>query len=105
MKTRKPMERSVKNISPKNSKMKPREQSYTTLITNIGTILEDGRKKAVHAVNQTLVQTYWDIGKQIVEYETVSGESAGYGSGLFERIAKELRERYGKGFSRANIIY
>jgi len=32
-------------------------------------------------------------------------ESAGYGTKLFERIAKDLRERYGKGFSRSNVIY
>ncbi len=40
-----------------------------------------------------------------MSYEHASGESTGYGSGLFERIAKDLKKHYGKGFSRTNIIY
>ena len=85
--------------------MKLQKNNYNFLIDNIGKILEEGRKKAVLSVNTILVQTYWMIGKQISEYELSSGESAGYGSGLFERIAKDLKEKYGKGFSRSNIVY
>jgi predicted nuclease of restriction endonuclease-like (RecB) superfamily len=84
-----------------------REQisSYASLLVNIGNILEEGRKKAVYAVNTLLVRTYWMIGKKIVEYEESQGENTGYGSQSFEKIASDLRERYGKGFSRSNIIY
>ncbi|MBI2657668.1 DUF1016 domain-containing protein, partial [Candidatus Woesearchaeota archaeon] len=64
-----------------------------------------GRKRAYSAINTILVRTYWEIGKQIAEYEQTSGIKAEYGSGLFERIAKDLRTRFGKGFSRSNIIY
>jgi len=57
------------------------------------------------SINTILVKTYWEIGRQIADFEISSGESAGYGSGLFERIAKDLKEKYGKGFSRSNIVY
>src|SRR3989338_2470984 len=85
--------------------MKPQKNNYSFLISNIGKILDEGRRKAIQSVNTLLVQTYWEIGNKIIEYERAAGESTGYGSGLFERIAKDLREQYGKGFSRTNIVY
>lgn len=81
------------------------KRDYHHLISEIGNILELGRTKAVYAVNTILVNTYWEIGKQIVEYEQRVSENADYGNKLFERIAIDLKKRYGKGFSRSNIIY
>lgn len=46
------------------------EQSkYTNLINEIGSLLQMGREQASQAVNTILVQTYWLIGKHIVEFE------------------------------------
>ena len=42
---------------------------YSGLITNIGNILEQGRRQAVVSVNSILLKTYWQIGREIVEYE------------------------------------
>ena len=79
--------------------------NYDSLIVDIGRLLEQGRKKAYFAVNSILVKTYWEIGRRIFEYELSSGENTGYGSRLFERIASDLKKRYGKGFSRSNVVY
>ncbi len=76
---------------------------YASLITGIGKILESGRMRAFQSVNSILVNTYWKIGKQIIEYER--SQDPAYGTGLFEEIAKDLRQTYGKGFSRSNVIY
>ncbi len=81
------------------------EPQYIALISNIGYLLEQGRKQAYQKVNSILLKTYWEIGKIIMEYESLSGEDAGYGSKLFERIASDLRLKYGKGFSRSNVVY
>ncbi len=81
------------------------KKEYSALITDIGNLLEQGRRHAYQSVNAILVKTYWEIGKRIVEYELSAGEKAGYGSKLFERIAVDLRENYGKGFSRSNVVY
>ena len=88
-----------------NLKKKPMSKGYGVLIKDIGSILEQGRKQAFAAINTILVKTYWEIGKRIVQYENENKEFAGYGSKLFELIAKDLRAGYGKGFSRSNIIY
>ena len=87
----------------KNKKIMP-EKKYSFLIDSIGSLLEQGRKQAYQAVNTILVKTYWQIGKQIVEYEQEGKEKAEYGSALLDNLSRDLKIKYGKGFSRRNIL-
>ena len=84
---------------------KTSKKEYDNLITSVGVLLEKARRKAYSQINQILVKTYWEIGKKIVEYEQKGKERAEYGTKLFDRIVNDLRKRYGKGFSRSNVIY
>ncbi|AXY75771.1 DUF1016 domain-containing protein [Paraflavitalea soli] len=81
------------------------QHQYKQLITSIGQLLIAGREKAAQQVNTILVQTYWEIGRHIVEYEQQGNEKAEYGSRLFERLSKDLTQAYGKGFGRSNLQY
>lgn len=81
------------------------KSNYQELIEQIGSLLTYGRQKAVQSVNTVLVQTYWQIGRHIVEFEQDGNERAEYGSQLFERLSKHLTKLYGKGFSRSNLLY
>lgn len=81
------------------------KKEYNDFIINIKYILEEARNQVYRAVNIILLETYWKIGKQIVDYERKNKKSTGHGSKLFEDIAKDLKEKYGKGFSRGNVIY
>lgn len=81
------------------------QHQYNQLITNIGQLLTAGREKAAQQVNSILVQTYWEIGRHIVEYEQQGNEKADYGSQLFERLSRDLTQAYGKGFGRTNLQY
>jgi len=80
-------------------------KNYNTLVQDIGKILEEGRNKAFRAVNEIIIKTYWEIGKRIIVFEQEGKEKAEYGSHLLEKLSKDLKSRYGKGFSRSNIIY
>ncbi|PWV48880.1 YhcG family protein [Chitinophaga sp. S165] len=80
-------------------------KDYQQLITGIGLLLSAGREKAAMQVNSILVQTYWQIGHYIVEYEQKGNEKAEYGSQLFDRLSKDLTVAYGKGFGRSNLFY
>jgi len=79
------------------------QNKYRFLIGNIGEVLEKGRKQAFVAVNNILVETYWEIGRLIVQYEQAGKEKAEYGSKLLDKLAKDLKIRYGKGFSVSNV--
>ena len=78
---------------------------YDRLLLSVGTTLEQGRQQAVYAVNSAMVQTYWEIGRQIVEYEQHGNEKAEYGSDVLNRLSRDLTARYGKGFSHSNVVY
>ena len=79
--------------------------AYQDLLQEIGRALHTARQQAAHAVNTLLVQTYWHIGQHIVEFEQGGKEKADYGSGLLDRLSKDLSALYGKGFGRSNVFY
>ena len=79
--------------------------NYNKLVSDIGTLLNNGRKQIAIAVNTSMVQSYWSIGKYIVEFEQKGNERAEYGSNLINRLSRDLTERYGKGFSKSNLLY
>lgn len=78
-------------------------QNYQSLITDIGTLLNRGREQVAQTANTILVQTYWLIGRHIVEFEQNGQDKAEYGSDLLNRLSKDLTKIHGKGFSRTNI--
>ena len=78
---------------------------YLHLVTEIGTLLQNGRIQVARSANTILVQTYWLIGQHIVEFEQNGKEKAEYGSFLFDQLSKDLTASYGKGFSRSNLLY
>lgn len=79
--------------------------NYKLLVEQIGDLLSLGREKVAISVNTILVQTYWEIGRYIVEFEQNGNEKAQYGTALFERLSKDLSFAYGKGFGRSNLLY
>ena len=83
--------------------LQPKE--YKQLIEGIGQLLMAGREKAAQEVNSALVQTYWEIGRYIVEFEQRGNEKADYGSQLFDRLSADLTIACGKGFGRSNLFY
>jgi len=61
-----------------------KELKYADLINQIGGLLQNGREQVAKSVNTILVQTYWLIGRHIVEFEQGGKEKAE--QILFDRI-------------------
>ncbi|MBI3813531.1 MAG: DUF1016 domain-containing protein [Nitrospinae bacterium] len=78
-------------------------QNYPTLITDLSSFIEQGRKAVVRYVNTALVATYWLIGRRIVEYEQKGKERAEYGKSLLQKISADLTPHFGKGFTERNL--
>ena len=76
---------------------------YDSLVESIGSLLDSARTQIATSVNTILIQTYWNIGKYIVEFEQDGAQRAEYGSNLLNRLSTDLTHRYGKGFSRSNV--
>ncbi len=80
-------------------------ESYLHLVNSITKTYISGQQNAVASVNTYLVNTYWQIGKYIVEFEQKGKQKADYGKALINNLSKDLGIKLGKGFSRSNLIY
>jgi predicted nuclease of restriction endonuclease-like (RecB) superfamily len=80
------------------------DKGYLALLQNISDTYTQGRMQAVQAVNSHITQTYWQVGRQIVEFEQGGKARAEYGKALISKLAADLSLRHGKGFSRTNLI-
>lgn len=76
---------------------------YENLLHRLSNTYLQGRQHAVQAVNSHLIETYWQIGQYIVEFEQAGEARAIYGKALLEALARDLTLRHGKGFSRSNL--
>ena len=72
------------------------EQELNQLADNITNLVTDTKNQLVQIVNTTLVSTYWNIGKYIVEFEQQGNIKAKYGTALLSSLAKILGIKLGK---------
>ncbi len=70
---------------------------------SIRDILLSARTQVRQTVNTTMVQTYWQIGRLIVENEQGGEKRAEYGKRVLPEQAKRLSAEFGKGFSAQSI--
>ncbi|MBR1549223.1 MAG: hypothetical protein IJ634_01130 [Bacteroidales bacterium] len=75
----------------------------TVLVSQIGELIAEARKRVAVQVNTTLLATYWHIGQLIVDYEQNSQQRAEYGKQTLREVSRQLTREYGKGFSRSNL--
>ncbi len=69
----------------------------------IAELLKNARSKVVQTVNKTMVYTYFEIGRTIVEEEQKGKERAEYGKQIIKELSQKLTREFGKGFSTTNL--
>jgi predicted nuclease of restriction endonuclease-like (RecB) superfamily len=79
------------------------DSGYQDLLGRISESYASGQARAAQAVNHHLTETYWEIGRQIVEFEQGGQARAAYGKALLDNLSRDLTLRHGKGFSRSNL--
>jgi predicted nuclease of restriction endonuclease-like (RecB) superfamily len=79
------------------------ELDSNQLSKRISELLNSARTKVLQAVNHTMVLTYFEIGKIIVEEEQDGQLRANYGKQLIPELSKKLTTEFGRGFSITNI--
>jgi len=73
------------------------------LVQRISNLLDDARHRIVQSVNHTMVLTYFEIGRMIVEEEQNGNVRADYGVQLLKTLSIKLTIDFGKGFSKRNL--
>jgi predicted nuclease of restriction endonuclease-like (RecB) superfamily len=73
------------------------------LFQQVVDLLQNARQQVLRTVNSTMVYTYFEIGRIIVEEEQNGKERAEYGKQLLKGLSEELKKEFGKGFSVDNL--
>ncbi len=73
------------------------------LYAQIAALLQSAKQSIVQTVNHTMVVTYYEIGRMIVEDEQQGAARAEYGKQVLKSLSQKLTEEFGKGFSVQNL--
>lgn len=78
-------------------------RNYNGLLDRIASILSEARTKVIREINRAQVLAYWEIGREIVEFEQKGKMRAEYGERLLIRLSEDLTQKFGRGFSVDNL--
>lgn len=73
------------------------------LFKNIKTLVKQSRRELYRVANITLVETYFHVGRLIVEYKQQGNNRAGYAKEILKNLSDKLAFASGTGFSVDNL--
>lgn len=88
---------------PKTGAITLRSHGYDAMLDRVVNLIDEARRASARTVNAVMTATYWLIGRHIVEFEQAGKTRAEYGTELLKRLAADLSQRYGRGFSKRNL--
>ena len=68
------------------------------LFQQVAELLQNARQQVLRTVNSTMVCTYFEIGRMIVEEEQSGKDRAEYGKKILKGLSEELKKEFGKDF-------
>ena len=79
------------------------EKVVNSLFKEIEDIITTNKTKVAYQINNILVETYFSIGKVIVENEQNGNIRAEYGKEILLKLSKKLKDKYGSGYSLSGL--
>jgi predicted nuclease of restriction endonuclease-like (RecB) superfamily len=73
------------------------------LFGRIAAILDQARTHTVRSINHVMVFAYWHIGEEITQQIQEGSVRAAYGQQVLASLSLKLQQRYGRGYSLANL--
>lgn len=80
------------------------DNNFQMLIDSISVVISSARHRIATQINSAMTETYWQIGKYIVEYEQGGKAKVAYGTSTLTELSHQLTLRFGRGFSRPNLV-
>ncbi len=79
------------------------DAELTSLAERIANEVDKGKRALSISINATITETYWNVGRYIVEFEQQGNAKSKYGSSLLTKLSRLLQMRVGRGYSRPNL--
>ena len=80
------------------------DKDYESILGDVSDVIQTARQSTARAVNAVMTAAYWLIGRRIVEQEQRGRKRASYGEELIQQLAKDLTDRFGRGFGKSNLF-
>lgn len=74
-----------------------------TLFEKISSLISNAQQKIASTVNLTMVYTYFEIGRTIIENEQNGNFRAAYGKQVLKKLSDRFNNNFGKGYSVDNL--
>ena len=74
------------------------------LLESIKRIISNARRNTALKINTELINTYWHIGKEIIDVEQKNNIDHQTSRQIILNLSKQLTSELGKGFSRSNLF-
>lgn len=81
----------------------PKDSALPPLLDALRGLIAQARQQVLRHVDQVQVQTCWQIGRHIVEFEQGGQVRAAYGKRLLPQLGQSLAQEFGKGFDERNL--
>ena len=78
-------------------------ESNDAFVNDVCQIIDAGLSHVYHSLNQAMLNTYWNVGKRIVEEEQHGSRRAEYGKQQMKLLSQELITRYGDSYNERNL--
>ena len=75
----------------------------TPLLGQLRALIAHARTQVLRSVDAIQVQTCWEVGRHIVEFEQLGQDRAAYGTRLLPSLAEQLTKEFGRGFDVSNL--
>ncbi len=77
------------------------DANYQTLLADIKTAIRSGRNRAIRQLSRAVIESYWDIGRRILE----SQQANSWGKSIVEQLSLDLQREFPgtEGFSARNL--
>jgi DUF1016 N-terminal domain len=74
------------------------DEAASQLLHSLRDLIQSARQRVLRAVDAVQVQTCWEVGRNIVEFEQGGSARAEYGARLLQTLASSLASEFGRGF-------
>jgi predicted nuclease of restriction endonuclease-like (RecB) superfamily len=79
------------------------KEQNSNLLFAVKEVITHARLQGYRAANSALLESYWKIGKLIVEDEQHGRNKAQYGENTLKTLSRQLNTEFGKGFDYTNL--
>jgi predicted nuclease of restriction endonuclease-like (RecB) superfamily len=78
------------------------ELQVSTLVRDLGQMIESARRQVAVAANAALTTLYWQLGHRVLT-EVLQGRRAEYGAQIVAAVVRQLEAHHGHGFGEKNL--